>query len=70
MAGDLGPRIGALEEAIARGALPAIFEQLMAIVPDYQPSESILALIAEQEELEQASRTEPVLGRDSHLHVV
>ncbi|MDE0887707.1 MAG: nucleoside-diphosphate sugar epimerase/dehydratase [Myxococcota bacterium] len=70
MAADLGPRIQALEEAIAQGALPAIFEQLVAIVPDYQPSESIVALIAEQEELGKATRTEPVLGRDSHLHIV
>ena len=71
LAGDLRPRIAALEEAIARGALPAIFEELMAIVPDYQPSASILDRLAEHGKVAPAI-PEPDAPRRSqaHLHII
>ena len=75
LATDLAPRIAALEAALGRGSLPEIFDQLIAIVPDYQPSALIReriaqARIAEESKPEGAARVRPVLGRDSHLHVV
>jgi len=70
IAGDLTPRIDALEDAIGREALPEIFEQLMAIVPDYQPSQEIQDGIARARERAGSPRTRPVLGSDPHLHVV
>ena len=68
IAADLAPRIAALESALAREALPEIFEQLMAIVPDYEPSQSILDRMGEQRA--GAARVRPVAGNSSHLHVV
>jgi len=68
IAADLAPRIAALESALAREALPEIFEQLMAIVPDYEPSQSILDRMGEQRA--GAARVRPVAGGSSHLHVV
>ena len=71
LAGDLRPRIAALEEAIARGALPAIFEELMTIVPDYQPSASILDRLADHGKVAPAI-PEPDAPRRSqaHLHII
>jgi FlaA1/EpsC-like NDP-sugar epimerase len=70
LATDLAPRIAALEAALARASLPEIFEQLMAIVPDYQPSTLILKQIAADRTVEGAAPVHPVLGQDSHLHIV
>ena len=71
MASDLMPRIAALEEALARGALPEIFEQLIAIVPEYEPSTIILERIAECRGADDAAQIQPPLhDADSHLHVV
>ncbi|MFP8872714.1 MAG: nucleoside-diphosphate sugar epimerase/dehydratase, partial [Myxococcota bacterium] len=70
LAGDLQPRIAALEEAIARGALPAIFEELMAIVPDYQPSASILDRLAEHGKVAPAiPQPDAPPGPQAHLHI-
>ena len=65
---DLAPRIATLESALAQEDLPGIFEQLMAIVPDYEPSQSILDRMGEQRA--GAARVRPVADSSSHLHVV
>jgi FlaA1/EpsC-like NDP-sugar epimerase len=70
MASDLMPRIAALEEALARGALPEIFEQLIAIVPEYQPSTIVLERIAECRGAEDADQIQPLHDAHSHLNVV
>ena len=71
LAGDLRPRIAALEEAIARGALPAIFEELMTIVPDYQPSASILDRLADHGKVAPAiPEPDAPPGPQAHLHII
>lgn len=70
MASDIMPRIAALEEALARGALPEIFEQLIAIVPEYEPSTTILERIAECRGADAAAQIQPLHDADPHLHVV
>ncbi|MFP8878796.1 MAG: nucleoside-diphosphate sugar epimerase/dehydratase, partial [Myxococcota bacterium] len=69
IAADLAPRIATLERALAREALPEIFEQLMAIVPDYEPSERILECIAEPPRTD-AVRNRAATGSPSRLQVV
>jgi FlaA1/EpsC-like NDP-sugar epimerase len=70
LATDLAPRIAAIEDALARESLPEIFEQLLAIVPDYAPSALILDQIAEARSADGADRTHPILAQDSRLHIV
>ena len=70
LATDLAPRIAALEAALARASLSEIFEQLMAIVPDYQPSELIRERIASEPKAEGTTPARPALERDSRLRVV